>query len=373
MAVPTPTDALHAPEAPPKHPAPPGPAVAPEATARERELAYARRVLRAEAGAIETTSGLLGEPFCRAVDLLVRCAESGGTVLVTGLGKSGLVGTKIAATFSSLGIASHSVHPTEAAHGDLGRFRRTDTVLCLSRSGETDEVVNLAAILRQDGLPIVSITGGQPDQAAPTSLERLATVALHLGEFGEAGEGPEAPTASTTATLALGDALALAAARRRRFSDADFASRHPGGMLGGLLRPVTDVLRLRLGAGCCAVPGSMPILEAIGSASGARRAGAVLVVDGRGALAGIFTDADLRRRLSERGPGPWMHEPIETVMTRSPRALSETALVRDAVRLTRERRVDEIPIVDGEGRPVGILDVQDLIAMRLVRDDAPSD
>ena len=333
------------------------------------ELAFVRRVLAAEVGAIEATGALLGEAFCQAVSLIVRCAEAGGTVLVTGLGKSGLVGAKISATLSSLGIPSHPVHPTEAAHGDLGRFRPSDTVICLSRSGETDEVVNLAAILRQDRLPIISITGGAPGEGhRPSSLERLATVCLHLGEFDEAGEGPEAPTASTTATLALGDALALAAARRRDFSDADFAQRHPGGTLGGLLRPVTDVLRSRTNGNCPAIPESTPIIEAIGAAQG-RRAGAVLLIDGEGRLSGIFTDADLRRKLTERGPGDWMREPISTVMTRSPTTLPEDALVRDAVRLTRERRLDEIPIVDADGRPVGILDVQDLIAMRLVKDE----
>lgn len=337
------------------------------------ELAYARRVYAAEVGAIRATADLLDGSFVEAVSLLVACAEAGGTVLVTGLGKSGLIGAKISATLASLGIPSHPVHPAEAAHGDLGRFRRTDTVICLSRSGETDEVVNLAAILRQDKLPIISITGGTPprqdgsgDARAPSSLERLATVALHLGEFGEAGEGPEAPTASSTATLVLGDALALAAARRRCFTDADFAERHPGGTLGGLLRPVGDILRIRIGPNCPTVSETTPILEAIGAGPG-RRAGAVLIVDAQGLLTGIFTDADLRRKLSEQGPGEWMREPVASVMTRSPVSLDETSLVRDAVLLTRERRVDEIPIVDTSGKPVGVLDVQDLIAMRLVR------
>lgn len=348
----------------------------PTTAAVRDELAYVRRVLDAEIAAIDATAANLGEEFCHAVSLIVACAESGGTVLVTGLGKSGLIGAKISATLASLGIPSHPVHPAEAAHGDLGRFRSTDTVICLSRSGETDEVVNLAAILRQDHLPIISITCGSPGEGhKPSSLERLATVALHLGDFSEAGEGPEAPTASTTASAALGDALALAASRRRDFSDADFAQRHPGGTLGGLLRPVTDVLRSRTNGNCPAVPDTTPVIEAIAAAKG-RRAGAVLLVDGDGRLSGIFTDADLRRKLTEHGPGDWMRKPIATVMTRSPTTLPESSLVRDAVRLTRERRLDEIPIVDARGRPVGILDVQDLIAMRLVKDepkDEPAD
>ncbi|MDQ7014040.1 MAG: SIS domain-containing protein [Planctomycetota bacterium] len=368
------------------------------------ELDYARGVCHAEMRAIGATADLLGSPFLEAVSLIVRCAEAGGTVLVTGLGKSGLIGAKVSATLASLGIPSHPVHPAEAAHGDLGRFRSTDTVICLSRSGETDEVVNLAAILRQDGLPIISITGGTPTSQdsnptkkdnpgrAPSSLERLASVSLHLGDFDEAGTSEtsptqgataptQAPTASTAATLALGDALALTAARRRRFTDADFARRHPGGTLGGLLRPVVDILRVRTGHNCPTVRETTPILDAIAAGDG-RRAGAVLVVAADGTLAGIFTDADLRRKLSELGPGDdraarggWMREPIESVMTRNPVSLPDSALVRDAVLLTRERRLDEIPIVDSQGRPIGVLDVQDLIAMRLVRDetDGPQD
>jgi len=340
-----------------------------EAGPRGAELDFARAVLAHEARAIAAAAAQLDGRFEEAVSLLVGCADAGGTVLVTGLGKSGLIGAKLAATLSSLGIASHAVHPSEAAHGDLGRFRPTDVVICLSRSGETDEVVNLAAILRQDGLAIISITAGALRSGrAPSSLERLASVALHLGEFAEAGDGLDAPTASTTATAALGDALALAAARRRKFGDADFARRHPGGTLGGLLRPVTEVLRFRIGHNCPAVPETTPVIEAVGRGIG-RGAGAVILLDAAGRLSGIMTDADLRKRLTERGPGEWLHEPVANVMTRSPTTLPDSSLVRDAVRLTRERRLDEIPVVDGAGRPVGILDVQDLIAMRLVKDD----
>src|SRR5689334_20950890 len=199
---------------------------------RAAERAFAEAVLRAESAAVSSLSASLGDAFHLAVDLVERCADSGGTVLVTGLGKSGLIGGKISATLASLGIPSHAVHPSEAAHGDLGRFRPTDTVICLSYSGETDEVVNLAAVLRQDGMAIISITGGREgggEAKGESSLERMATVALRIGVLDEAGGGDfAAPTSSTTATLALGDALALATARRRNFGDADFAKRHPG-------------------------------------------------------------------------------------------------------------------------------------------------
>lgn len=337
----------------------------------DAELAFARSVLRAEADALSGLSANLGPDFCRAVDLVVRCADRDGTVLVTGLGKSGLVGAKISATLSSLGIASHSVHPTEAAHGDLGRFRSRDIALCISFSGETEEVVSLAALLRQDDIPVLSITGGRSGwqtavQSAPSSLERLATVALRLGVTSEA-EGV-APTCSTTATMALGDALALAAARRRNFTDQDFAKRHPGGSLGGLLRPVTDVLRFVVGRNLPLVPDHVTVGEALRLASDvARRPGAMILIDqASGRLTGIFTDGDLRR-LVLRDPAE-LSRRVSDVMTRTPRTLDEAALVRDAVRMVREHRQDEIPVVNRAGCPVGVLDVQDLVAMKLVRD-----
>ncbi len=266
--------------------------------------------------------------FARATKLIVDCANAGGTVLVTGLGKSGHVGAKISATLASLGIASHSVHPTEAAHGDLGRFRATDTVIAISFSGETDEVVGLAGILRQDRPQFV------------------------------------APTTSTTATLALGDALALAAARERNFTSNDFARRHPGGSLGGLLRPVTEVMRWTAGKNLPLILCTKSVEDALHQADEGRRPGAMVLVKASGELAGIFTDGDLRR-LVLRQPAA-LREPVERVMTKNPRTLYEDALVQDAVAMFREFRQDEIPVVNSAGKPVGMLDVQDLIAMRLV-------
>jgi arabinose-5-phosphate isomerase len=337
------------------------------------EIEFARGVLRSESAAVGRLADLLDGEFCRAVDLIERCAASGGTVLVTGLGKSGLIGAKIAATLSSLGIASHGVHPSEAAHGDLGRFRPADTVVAISFSGETEEVVNLAAMVRQDGLAIISITGGvrgggaASSDAALSSLERFATVRLRLGVACEAFG--VAPSNSTTATLALGEALALAAARRRNFTDQDFARHHPGGALGGLLRPIHDVLRFVAGRNLPMAPQTETVRRALESAAVvARRPGAMLLVDpATGALSGIFTDGDLRRLVLSRPDA--LDQPIERVMTRSPRTLRDDAMVRDAVHMIQEFRQDEIPVIDAAGRPVGILDVQDLIAMKLVKSE----
>lgn len=335
------------------------------------ELHFARGVVRDQSEALAHLAGILGADFTLAVDLIVSCAEAGGTLMVCGLGKSGLVGAKISATLASLGIPSHSVHPSEAAHGDLGRFRHTDTVICISFSGETDEVVALAATLKQDGLPIIAIVGGDkhntPDHK-PSSLERLATVTLHLGVRTEAG-GPYfvAPTSSTTATLALGDALALAAAKRRNFTDEDFARRHPGGALGELLRPITEVLRYTVPKNLPLVPHTVSVSEALAKAQGpGRRPGAIMLVDDKSHLVGIFTDGDLRRLVLRDHKE--LSRPIGEVMTKAPRTLPDTALVRDAVAMFREFRQDEIPVVNSDNHPIGLLDVQDLIAMKLVRD-----
>jgi arabinose-5-phosphate isomerase len=336
------------------------------ADAAASELAFLRRVLAAEAHAIELAAERLDEGAARALDILADAAERGSSVIVCGMGKSGLVGRKISATLASLGVPSHELHPAEAMHGDLGRIRRGDCLLALSFSGETEELVALSAILKQDGVPIVAITR---DHAS--ALARSADAVIALGSLAEApahdGEAGLAPTCSTTATLAIGDALALALARRAAFTDDDFARRHPGGTLGGLMRPVLDVLRFRVGDNLPVAVRTMTVRAALAHAeSVGRRPGALIAVEREGGpIAGIFTDSDLRRLLLK--DEALLDEPLDAVMTHKPRTLADTALVRDAVRLVREHRQDEIPIVDANGRPVGLLDVQDLIALRVVR------
>lgn len=345
---------LRATEAPIEVPAPDG---------RAEERAFAERALRAEAGAVLRLADTLGPSFHEAVDLLAATVEGGGSIILTGMGKSGLIAQKISATLASLGAPSQWVHPAEAAHGDLGRIRSGDCLVALSYSGSSSEVVTLAQILRQDGLPIVSITSGRGGSA----LERVASVSLGIGVVEEACPLSLAPTSSTTAMLALGDALALAVSRRKAFGPDDFAKRHPGGWLGDLLRPVTEVLRFVAGKNLPVVSDGLPVGEALRRAGEfGRRPGAMVLVDERGVLSGLFTDGDLRR-LVLRDAGE-LARPVREVMTRSPRTLPHTALVRDAVELVREHRQDEIPVIDDLHRPVGVLDVQDLIALRAVRD-----
>jgi arabinose-5-phosphate isomerase len=318
----------------------------------------AERVLRAEAQAVLNVIEQLGEAFDRATAMIADC---GGTLIVSGMGKSGLVARKLSATFASTGTPSHDLHPSEAMHGDLGRIRKGDALLLLSYGGETDDVLSLAALARQDGVPVISITGNGENH-----LAKISDVNLSVGDVTEACPHQLAPTASTTAMLALGDALALAVSEKRAFSADDFKKRHPGGSLGRLMMPITDVLRLRAGENLPLIDASKSVTEVLAMTSaGGRRVGAVLLVDGDGKLAGIFTDADLARLLVKQGADA-LTQTIGEVMTKNPATLPADALVRDAVQLVREKRLDELPVVDGNGKPVGLIDVQDLVGLRVI-------
>ncbi len=326
------------------------------------EVALLRSVLDAERDTLARISDRLGddaESWDRAISLVAGCE---GHVVVSGMGKSGLVGAKISATLSSLGRPSHTLHPAEAVHGDLGRVRRGDVALLLSYSGETEEIVALASILKADKVPCIGIS-----RDATSTLGTLCPAHLALGEITEACALNLAPTASTTAMMAIGDALAIAASRRRDFDADAFHRHHPGGMLGAGLRPIVELLRFRVGENVAVVRDTGVVRDALAASGDGRRTGAILLVDAEGRLSGIFTDGDLRRLINHHGP-EGLDSPVADIMTRQPRSLTDENLVRDAVRLVRERRVDEIPVVDTDGRPVGILDVQDLVAMKVVRD-----
>jgi arabinose-5-phosphate isomerase len=331
------------------------------------DLAIAQALLRAEAKAVENLSAsLTADPnsFHGAVNIITTCAQAQGSVLVSGVGKSGLIGAKISATLASLGVPSHFVHPTEAAHGDLGNFRSADVCIAISYSGQTDEVINLAAALRQDAIPVIAMCAGTPDHSS--ALERVSTITLAIGRADDLSPSP-APMCSTTATLALGDALALCASQRLGFTASDFARRHPGGALGGQLKPITEALRFVVGSNLHPVPDDVSVGQALALADvDGRRPGAMVLVDRTsGVLTGLFTDGDLRRQIVSEPK--LLSKPVREVMTRKPATLSSSALVRDAVHMIQETRRDEIPVVDHDGKPVGILDVQDLVTMRLVR------
>ncbi len=341
---------------------PTNPSTTPKTVETAAEIEFVAEALRAERDAIERIAADAGRASADWTSAIGLVADCEGHVVVAGMGKSGLVGAKISATLSSLGRPSHILHPAEAVHGDLGRIRRGDIALLLSFSGETEEVVALASILHADDVPCIGIS-----RDAGSSLGRACTAHLAIGDVTEACPLQLAPTASTTAMLAVGDALALAASRRRDFDADAFHRHHPGGMLGAGLRPILEVLRFRVGDNVVVVAESHTVQEALVAAAADRRAGAILLVDDDGRLTGIFTDGDLRRLVRTEG-ADGLQRPIIEVMTANPRRLDAQSLVRDAVRLVRERRVDEIPVVDESGAPVGIVDVQDLIAMKAVQE-----
>ncbi len=324
----------------------------------DKATAVAERVLRAEAQAVLNVVDQLDEQFEQAVSLL---RQTRGNVICSGMGKSGLIAQKLSATLASTGTPSHFLHPAEAMHGDLGRIRQDDLLLMLSYSGEGEEVVALGALVQQDGVPVIAITSH-----ADSHLGRIARICLPVGDVTEACPYNLAPTASTTAMLALGDALALAVADARSFSADDFAKRHPGGLLGRRMMKITDVLRLRAGENLPLIDPAWSVQRVIEHTStGGRRPGAVLMVDDDGRLAGIFTDADMVKLLVRQGPEA-LNQPIGQVMTPDPRRLDDSARVSDAVQMAREYRIDEIPVVDAQGRPVGLVDVQDLVALRVI-------
>ena len=331
------------------------------------EHSFISEVLRAESNAIEavisslTSSEKVANAWTSSLDLLESCK---GHVVFSGMGKSGLIGAKLSATFSSIGQPSHVVHPSEAVHGDLGSIRRDDIIILMSYSGTTDEVVNLAAILKTDDIPTIGISKDDD-----TPLAKLCTAHLSIGALAEACPLNLAPTATTTATLAIGDALGLALSRRKNFTADDFHKHHPGGMLGIGLRSVTEITRFKVGENLPTVNQDSTIGDALAQAKaseGNRRAGAILLVDEDGKLSGIFTDGDLRRLLIEH-EAP-MEETIGSVATLNPMRLNTTSLVRDAKQMVTEYRIDEIPIVDDDNYPVALIDVQDLIALKVVQE-----
>ena len=321
----------------------------------EDRLAHAAEVIRLEARTLARLEEGLGASFLAAVDFFLVCE---GMVIVTGMGKAGLVGAKVSATLASTGTPSISLHPTEAMHGDMGRIRPKDVVLALSNSGETAELLALLPHVRRIGASIIAMTG-----EADSALARQVDCVLDIGRVDEACPLGLAPTASTSAMLVLGDALAMVVLRARGFSREDYARYHPSGSLGRRLMAVGEVMRK--GDELPLVAPGTPVAEVLHTMTSTKgRPGAALVVDGDGVLRGIFTDGDLRRLL-ELGNGSRLDAPVDDHMGRDPKSVRPDALVDEAERLLREYRIDQIPVVDAAGKAVGLLDIQDLLHTRL--------
>lgn len=311
------------------------------------KLSYARSTVQQQVEALEMVRDNLGDEFVRAVDLVFACT---GRVIVTGVGKAGIIGQKISATLASTGTASYWMHAVEARHGDLGRVVPEDVVLALSNSGET-EVVQLLPALKKLSASIIAITGN-----ASSSLARYSDVVLDIGKVREACPLGLAPSCSTTAMLVMGDALALTIFRIRDWKPEDYAFYHPGGELGRKLIRVREVMRT--GASNPVLEAGNTVRQALRIMSGPKSPGAVSLVDPKGRLVGFFTDGDLRRRLVE-GNAEMLDRPVREVMTHNPKTIGEGDLAAEAFQMLRKYRIDQLPVVNDLHEPVGVLDVQD--------------
>jgi arabinose-5-phosphate isomerase len=318
-------------------------------------LSYARDVLSLEAEAIRNLATTLGKPFERAVDLVLGCP---GMTVVSGVGKSGLIAQKVSSTLASTGTKSLFLHPTEALHGDLGRVRKDDVALLLSQSGETEEVVRLIDPLKKIGARVIAMTG-EP----ASTLAKNADLVLECGRAPEACPLGLAPTSSTASQLALGDALAVTVQKLRGFQREDYARFHPGGSLGRKLMRVSEIMRS--GDSHTVVPKGTPAKTVVMRMNATKgRPGAAAVVDERGALAGFFTDGDLARHLDESIA--FLERPIDEIMNRSPVSIDPDALASTALQVLRDRHIDQLPVVDASRRPIGLVDVQDLLLARII-------
>jgi arabinose-5-phosphate isomerase len=330
------------------------------------QLRLAREVLATEAAAVSRLAGRLDESFCAAVALIHACR---GCVIVSGMGKAGLIGQKIAATLASVGVRSQFVHPAEAIHGDLGRIRSGDVAIVLSQSGETSETTRILPSLREAAVPIIALTCRRQ-----STLARGSDRVIDLGPLEEACPLGLAPTTSTTAMLAVGDALAIVASRMRGFTREDFARFHPGGNLGRKLNNVEDEMRPLAQCRLARDSDSVRSVFIHGRQHG-RRSGAIMLVDQSGRLSGIFTDSDLARLFEDRREAAF-DEPVARVMTRSPKSVQQGTRLIDAVNLMAAHKISELPVVSDTGAPLGMLDVTDVVGLmpeEISRDWLPSE
>lgn len=315
-------------------------------------IRLAREIICKESAAIAGLAEKIDASFEAAVTQILHLQ---GSVIVSGMGKAGLIGMKITATLASTGTQSHFLHPAEAIHGDLGKIGKNDMLLVLSQSGETEEILRILPTLRKMRVPIVAIT------ASPwSSLGRAATITLTCGRLQEADPLNLAPSSSTAVMLALGDALALVVSRLRGFRSEDFARFHPGGALGRKLSLVTDTMRPL--ENCRIAPEHETIREIFVKHSvPGRRSGAILLCNQEGKLSGIFTDSDLAR-LFEKRSEYLLDTPIAEVMTRRPRTISREARTLEAVALMATHKISELPVIDAQGFPQGMIDITDIVA-----------
>ncbi len=325
---------------------------------KQQILQQAQATLRIERQALAAVEERLDDKFVRAVNLLL---DTEGRVVVTGVGKSGAVARKLSGTLASTGTPAFFMHPTDAVHGDLGMVSSADVVIIVSNSGETDEVLQLLPLIKRRGGNIIAMCGN-----VSSTLSEEADIVLDASVEREACPLGLAPTASTTAAMALGDALAMATMAARGFTAEDYAASHPGGALGRrVLMRVSDIMHS--GEDNPTVPLTATVLEALLTMTQAPLRGVVSVVDAQGGLCGLFTDGDFRRLMPEiEDRNAVMTQPVSEVMTTNPTTCQPDMLAVEAVRIMQQHQFDNLPVVDEQGRAVGIIDIQDLIKAGLL-------
>lgn len=317
------------------------------------QLAYARRVLRAEAASLDVVAGRLDDGFLKVAEALFNCR---GRIAVIGVGKSADIGQKAVGTFNSTGTRAYTLDATRAVHGDLGSVHPDDVALLFSHSGESEELLRLLGPLKKLATSLLAITS-----SADSTLARAADAAIVYGPITEACPLALAPSTSTTVMLALGDALAFTLLEQRQFTAEEFARFHPAGSLGRKLAVVSDLMRK--GEELRIAPETDTVREVFARVKhGGRRSGAIMLVDAAGRLSGLFTDSDLAR-LFENRHDTALDAAISTVMTRTPTVISPDARVVVALDLLKARKFSELPVVDSEGRPIGMLDITDVIGL----------
>jgi arabinose-5-phosphate isomerase len=320
-------------------------------------LDYAKQVIRSEAEALRSVESVVGDEFARAAEMIYKCR---GSVIVSGIGKAGLIGQKISATLASTGTPSHFLHPAEAVHGDLGRLRKDDTALVLSYGGETDEVIRLINLVKQLEIRLIAITGDRD-----STLSRHSDVVLCMGKLNEACPLGIAPSVSTTCMLAIGDALAFTVSKARNFGVEEFARFHPAGALGTRLLTVEQSMILKKGEKLPIAEVNDSVAQTLRKTSDVKRHGAVMVVNEDGALAGVITDADLRRLITSRGAAA-LELKVGEVMTKDCKKIRADALAAEATAIFHKYRIDELPVVDADNKPIGMIDVQDIVTIKVV-------
>ena len=321
------------------------------------DLDYARQVIQTEADGIRSVVPIVDESFAKAVEMIYKCT---GSVIISGIGKAGIIGRKISATLASTGTPSHFLHPAEAVHGDLGRLRTDDIVIVLSNGGETDEITRLINLVKQLQIKLIAITGD-----ADSTLGKYSEVVLCMGKMDEACPLGVAPSVSTTAMLVVGDALAFTVMKARNFNVEDYVRFHPGGSLGAKLMTVEQSMIFKPGEKQSVVALDDTIEQLFEKTSDVKRHGAVMVADADGKLAGIITDADLRRLMTKKGASAFKLKAGD-IMTAPCKSIRADALAAEATAIFHKFRIDELPVVDPEGKPLGLIDVQDILTIKVV-------